>query len=296
MFSGLDFSWHWSPGTLLVIILLCLLYGLGIRQARKHDAQDKPLKKYHLVAFGVAVVAMACILLTPIDTIARTQSFFFHMVQVVTLITLCAPLLLFSCPAWLLQPLLQQPLLRRIALTLTHPIVASLIFNFTFFAWHVPALFTFAQEHGTLYHVELLSLLFTALLNWWPLIGPVQELRRMNYPLQMLYAFLDGQPVDIFAFLLVFSGTVFYRHYVIPPQLDILAFGDQAAGGAFLLIPGLVDLVVMSPLFIRWLGQMEEQAKKNDQRLQERAEAEATMFRDEEDDEEVQSGVSEANG
>jgi cytochrome c oxidase assembly factor CtaG len=292
MFAGLDLSWQWSPGTLLVIILLCLLYGLGIRQVRKNDAQDKPLKKYHLAAFIVAIIAMAGVLLTPIDTIARTQSFFFHMVQVVVLTTLCAPMLLFACPAWLLQPLLQQPLLRRIAKTLTHPIVASLIFNLTFFAWHAPALFTFAQEHATLYHVELLSLLFTALLNWWPLIGPVQELRRMSYPLQMLYAFLDGQPVDIFAFLLVFSGTVFYRHYVIPPQLGIVAFGDQATGGAFLLIPGLVDLVVMSPLFIRWLGQMEEQAKKNDQRLQERAEAEAAMFRDEE----VQSGVPEANG
>ncbi len=92
-------------------------------------------------------------------------------------------------------------------------------------------------------------------------------------PLQMLYAFLDGQPVDIFAFLLVFSGTVFYTHYAVPPQLGVSAFGDQAVGGALLLIPGLVDLVVMSPLFIRWLAQMEAQAKINDQRLQELAEA-----------------------
>jgi len=296
MFSGLDFSWHWSPGMLIVIILLCLFYVLGIRQVRKTNAEYKPLKKRQMVAFVIAIVAMACILLTPIDTIARTQSFFFHMVQVVVLTTLCAPMLLFACPAWLLQPLLQQPILRRIATTLTHPIVASLIFNLTFFAWHVPGLFNFAQVHATLYHLGLLSLLFTALLNWWPLIGPVQELRHMGYPLQMLYAFLDGQPVDIFAFLLVFSGTVFYRHYAIPPQLGIPAFGDQAAGGAFLLIPGLVDLVVMSPLFIHWLGQMEEQAKKNDQRLQERAEAEAAMLREEEefedDEEEAQTEVS----
>src|SRR5579864_8839444 len=137
-----------------------------------------------------------------------------------------------------------------------------------------------------LYHVELLSLLFTALLNWWPLIGPVRELRRMNYPLQMLYAFLDGQPVDIYAFLLVFSGTVFYTHYAVPPQLGVSAFGDQAAGGAFLLIPGLVDLVVMSPLFIRWLTQMEEQAKKNDPRLQELAEAARLREEEEEKEEE----------
>ncbi len=287
MLNGLDFSWHWSPGALIVIILLCLFYGLGIRRARKNDAQDKPLKNRQVVAFVVAVVAMACVLLTPIDTIARTQSFFAHMVQVVVLTTLCAPLLLFAFPDWFLQPLLLQPIVRRNASALTNPIVASLIFNATFFLWHVPGVFYFAIVHGTLYHVELLSLLFTALLNWWPLIGPVRELRRMSYPLQMLYAFLDGQPVDIYAFLLVFSGTVIYTHYTVPPQLGITAFGDQAAGGAFLLIPGLVDLVVMSPLFIRWLAQMEEQAKKNDPRLQELAEA--ARLREEEEEEEEES-------
>src|SRR5215467_6076556 len=296
MLYGLDFSWHWSPGVLIVIILLCLFYFLGISRVRKNNAQDKPLKHVQVVAFVVAIVAMACLLLTPIDTIARTQSFFFHMVQVVVLTTLCAPLLLFACPSWLIQPLLGQPIARRIAQILTHPIVASLIFNLTFFAWHVPSLFNFALEHGTLYHVALFSLLFTALLNWWPLIGPVRELRRMSYPLQMLYVFLDGQPVDIYAFLLVFSGTVIYTHYAIPPQWGITAFGDQAAGGAFLLIPGLVDLVVMSPLFIRWLAQMEEQAKKNDQRLQELAEAQAARLQEEEDEEEVEGEVSEANG
>lgn len=295
MLYGLNLSWHWSPVTLIVIILLCLSYILGIRRLRKHNPQDKPLKIHHIVSFVIAVVAMACVLLTPIDTIARTQSFFVHMVQVVVLTTLCAPLLLFACPAWLLQPLLQQPTLRRIASTLTNPIIASLIFNITFFIWHAPGLFNLALSFGTLYHLELLSLLFTALLNWWPLIGPVRELRRLSYPLQMLYAFLDGQPVDIFAFLLVFSGTVFYKHYILPPPFGVPAFGDQAAGGAFLLIPGLVDLVVMSPLFIRWLAQMEEQAKKHDQHLQELAEAEAALLQEEEEEEEPFE-VKEANG
>ena len=95
----------------------------------------------------------------------------------------------------------------------------------------------------------------------------------MSYPQQMLYAFLDGQPVDIFAFLLVFSFVVFYPQYTVPPQLRISAFADQAVGGAFLLLPGLVDLVVMSPLFFRWLGQLEEKAKIADQRRQEEEEA-----------------------
>jgi len=269
----LNLSWHWSPIALIGLVVLCLLYAFGIRQARKGNVQGTPLQKRRIVAFIVAVVMMAVVFLTPIDTIARTQLFFAHMVQAVTLTTVCAPLLLYACPAWLLRPLLNQPLVRPVARALTQPVIASIIFNINFLAWHAPGLYHFALVHGTVYHVALLSFLLTSLLNWWPLIGPVREFHKMTYPMQMLYAFLDGQPVDIFAFLVVFSGVVFYPYYPVPPPLGISSFADQAVGGALLLIPGLVDLVVMSPLFFRWLAQIEQKAKIEDERRQELEEA-----------------------
>lgn len=274
MWNGLNLSWPWNPFALISLVILCLLYGIGIRQASKSGAQDTPLKKRRIVAFIIAVVLIALVFLTPLDTIARTQLFSAHMLQAVILTTFCAPLLLFACPAWLLRPLLDQPFVRPIARALTQPVVASIIFNFTFLAWHAPVLFHFALIHGTIYSLELLTFLLASLLNWWPLIGPVRELHKMTYPMQMLYAFLDGQPVDIFAFLLVFSGVVIYPYYAIPPQLGLSAFADQAVGGALLLLPGLVDLVVMSPLFFLWLAQIEQKAKIADQRRQELAEAE----------------------
>lgn len=269
----LNLSWHWSPIALIGLVMLCLLYAFGIRQARKGNVQGTPLQKRRIVAFIVAVVVMAVVFLTPIDTIARTQLFFVHMVQAVTLTTVCAPLLLYACPAWLLRPFLNQPLVQPVARALTQPVIASIIFNINFLAWHAPVLYHFALVHGTVYHVALLSFLLTSLLNWWPLIGPVREFHKMTYPMQMLYAFLDGQPVDIFAFLVVFSGVVFYPYYPVPPPLGISSFADQAVGGALLLIPGLVDLVVMSPLFFRWLAQIEQKAKIEDERRQELEEA-----------------------
>jgi cytochrome c oxidase assembly factor CtaG len=136
----------------------------------------------------------------------------------------------------------------------------------------MPLFFRLALQYGTLYHLELVSIFAASLLNWWPLIGPRRELHVMTYPQQMLYAFLDGQPVDIFAFLLVFSFVVIYPVYHVPPQLGISAFADQAVGGALLLIPGLVDLGVMSPLFFHWLAQQEARARIADER---RAEEEA---------------------
>ena len=277
MFDGLNLSWHWSPFTLIFLIVLCLLYGFGIRLAGRNSTEHPPIKVRQVIAFVVAILSMALVLLTPFDTIARMQLFAAHMVQAVVLTTVCAPLFLFACPEWLLLPVVNLPVVRNIVRALTQPVVASAIFNLTFLIWHAPGLFNFALANGTFYHIEMLSFLLTSLLNWWPLIGPVRELRRLSYPQQMLYAFLDGQPVDIFAFLLVFSGVVFYPRYVVPPQLGISAFTDQAVGGAFLLLPGLVDLLVMTPLFFRWLGQIEQKARLNDERLQELAEAEAAM-------------------
>ena len=277
MFDGLNLSWHWSPFTLIFLIVLCLLYGFGIRFAGHNNTEHAPIKVRQIVAFVVAILSIALVLLTPLDTIARTQLFAAHMAQAVVLITVSAPLLLLACPAWLLLPVVNLLVVRNIVRALTQPVVASAIFNLNFLIWHAPGLFNFALANGTFYHIEILSFLLTSLLNWWPLIGPVRELRRLSYPQQMLYAFLDGQPVDIFAFLIVFSGVVFYPRYAVPPQLGISAFADQAVGGALLLLPGLVDLLVMTPLFFRWLGQIEEKAKLNDERLQELAEAEAAM-------------------
>jgi len=273
MFYGLNFAWHWSPITLAGLIAVCSLYIFAIRSVRRSKPEEKLLLTRRVVSFIVAVSAIALLLLTPVDTIARTQLFSVHMFQAVMLITLCAPLLLYACPAWLVQPLLANPLVRPVARFLTQPVIASLIFNLNFLLWHAPLFFNFALRNGTFYHVMMVSFLVTALLNWWPLIGPVRELHKMTYPQRMLYAFLDGQPVDFFAFLLVFSFVVFYRHYAVPPQLGISAFADQAVGGALLLLPGLVDLVVMSPLFFRWLGQLEAKAKIADQRRQEEEDA-----------------------
>ncbi len=55
----LNLSWHWSPIALIGLVMLCLLYAFGIRQARKGNVQGTPLQKRRIVAFIVAVVMMA---------------------------------------------------------------------------------------------------------------------------------------------------------------------------------------------------------------------------------------------
>ena len=280
MVAGLVLTWSWHPGTIILLLVMSLLYALGLWRARLRSPEDTSIKARHSAAFFLAILLAALMLLTPIDTIGRTQLFSVHMMQAIVLTTVCAPLILFASPAALLRPLTELPLLRTVVRLLTMPLVATLIFNGAFLFWHVPKVFELAQRNPTLYQVQMLTIFLASLLNWWPLIGSLrEEINRMTYPIQMLYAFFDGQPVDIFAFVLVFSGVAIYRLYTIPPQLNLTAFADQTVAGALLLIPGLVDLGVMSPLFFRWLGQVEDRTRAADQRRQEE------VYEDDEDEE-----------
>jgi len=280
MLDGLNLMWSWSLGVLLFLLLLCLLYILGLRHVARYSPETRT-STYRVIAFFLAILIMAVMLTTPIDTVARTQLFSVHMAQTVVLTTLCAPLVLVGCPEVLLRPLLNTPFVRDIIRIVTRPLVASITFNLLFLLWHAPRIFHLALQSTPLYHVEMLSIFCASLLNWYPLIGSLHELRRMSYPLQMLYAFFDGQPVDIFAFVLVFTGVAIYPYYHIPPQLGLSAFADQAAGGALLLIPGLTDLAVMSPLFFRWLSRIEQQTRLADQSRYEQAELEDELEEDE---------------
>ncbi len=269
MLDGLLLVWAWHPGTLVLLLILSLLYVLGVRRVRVHSPQDTSLQRLHIAAFFLAMLIAAFMLLTPVDTIGRTQLFSVHMAQIVVLTTLCTPLILYSCPAVLLQPLAEIPGIREILRALTFPLVASILFNLIFLFWHVPHIYAIAQRNVMLYQVEMLSIFLTSLLNWGPLIGSQRDQQHMSYPIKMLYAFFDGQPVDIFAFVLVFTGVALYKLYAIPPQLNLTPFADQTVAGALLLIPGLVDLVVMTPLFFRWLNEIEEDTRLADQRRQE---------------------------
>jgi cytochrome c oxidase assembly factor CtaG len=285
MFDGLSASWPWNPGALIIIVLFVVLYLLGLRSLRTQHHTISPIR---IVAFFAGIILVALLLLTPVDTIGRTQLFSVHMAQAVILITLCSPLLLAGCPAVLLQPLIELPVLRQIIRWLTQPLIASLLFNINFLLWHTPRIYEASMADPTLYQIQMLSIFLTSLLNWWPLIGSVHELRQMSYPIQMLYAFFDGQPVDIFAFVLVFSFVPIYSNYAIPAQLGLSAFSDQAVGGALLLIPGLVDLAVMTPLFFRWLGQIEKRTHLADEERQRLAEMEeADWEEDEDEDDEI---------
>ncbi len=306
MFAGLSLDWSWSIGGVLFFVVLALLYIWRLSQVRSFntiedqgDAErdrkritEPAIKRRQIVAFFCGWALTALLVLSPINTIARTQLLSVHFAQAVLIASISAPLILYGCPAIILRPLFSTPIIRTLFKFITFPVVASLSFNICFLLWHLPKFYHASMTNADLYQLWILGVFVTSLLNWWPLIGSLKEIWSMSYPMQMLYAFFDGQPADIFALVLVFSGIAFYPQYAIPAQLHLTAFADQTVGGALLLIPGLVDLGVMSPFFFRWLRTIEERTRLADLQRQEEAENWNDEW-DEDNDEEEYASLSE---
>lgn len=290
MLDNFSWQWSWHPWTTLILFVLCILYFLGVRQARKNAASPE-IKQRHIFAFSSAIILMALVLLTPIDTVARTQYFWVHIAQTIILTTICAPLLVVSC-AWVVTLVVERPAIRAILAFLTGPVVASILFNLVFLLWHAPKILDAAVSNATAYQIMEWSIFVCSLLNWYPLVGESRELRTMTYPMQMLYAFIDGQPVDILAFVLVYTDVPIYPSFHASVGAHLPAYGDQALGGALLLIPGLVDLVVMTPLFFLWLKMIEQRTALADQRREELEEGEEDDEEEWEEEEEMQPGHS----
>jgi cytochrome c oxidase assembly factor CtaG len=291
MLYGLSLAWSWSLGGFLCFAVLGALYVYGLWRVHvqhRRDPQSPTVSTLRIISFWIGLIIFAFLFFSPIQSIGRTQLFSVHMAEVVILTTLCAPLLVGGCSAVLLEPVLNVPVVNSLARFLTNPIVTSIIFNATFLLWHAPKIYNAAVGSVPVYNIMMITIFLASLLNWWPVVGSLSELKKIGYPLQMLYIILDGEPVDIFAFILVYSNVTLYTHYVIPAhfaQLGFTSFGDQSAAGALLLLPGLIDLAVMTPLFIAWMGQMERRTRIADERRE--AESEVYYEEDDEDEEEV---------
>src|SRR5438270_5380161 len=163
MSDSLSLQWPWNPWAVAFLSILALLYLWGLFQMHRRGVRISLLR---IISFFSALVIVALLLLTPIDTIGRIQLFTVHMTQVVVLTTVCTPLIMAGCPEELLHPLLEIPMVSGILLTITRPLIASVIFNLIFLLWHTPRLMELAQANEALYHFMLLSIFFTSFLNW----------------------------------------------------------------------------------------------------------------------------------
>ena len=101
MFNDLSSTASWSMGVTIVLVVFCVLYLIMLRLAfvrARGSSEERPVSVVCVVAFFLGLFLAAFLLLSPINTIARTQLFSLHMAQAVALTTVCAPLIIAGWP------------------------------------------------------------------------------------------------------------------------------------------------------------------------------------------------------
>lgn len=251
--------WSWEPSVLLGLELVVALYLAAVFPLRRRFGWASAIDLRQVAAFMAGLLVIFVALVSPLDFVADRYLFSAHMVQHLLLILVMPPLIWMGTPGWVLRPLLGRPALAGAARLITHPLVAFTLFNANFWLWHVPRLYQLSLESVQVHILMHLLFMATAVLNWFPVLGPLPELRLRSYPARMAYLFAQTWPDTGLSVLLIFSPTVLYPAYALAPRLwGLSPLADQQLGGLIMWIPGsLIYLTALSVLFFRWFGENE---------------------------------------
>ena len=286
-----DFFTAWSlyGSQFILVAFMAVVYLFGlIRLQIRSNWQAVPISQmlYGIAGFAVLIFAMA----GPPEAFSDSM-FFSHMTQHILIAMVASVLLLaakpMACYLWALPEtmrigvapaLAQRGWLRSINIFLTNPRVALPLFVLTLWLWHIPEAYNSALRYEMLHLAMHISMFATAVLFWWPIIGPPPVRSQLTYPQRIIYLILVVTPTAVLAAMITLSNSVIYTHYLdTPHHFTLTPEEDQRVGGLLMWIPGnVVYLSTLTTLFFRWFRHDEERHRAYKPR---RSHAEATRRR-----------------
>jgi cytochrome c oxidase assembly factor CtaG len=162
-FSG----WDWEPSVVIGCAALLVAYGAALR--------FRFSKRAGFFVVGTYILFLA--LVSPLDMLADHYLLSAHMLQHILLMLVVPPLWLLGIPRDAAQNLLRWRIARSIERVLRAPVVAWTMGIGIIWFWHWPRLFDAALASEPIHIVEHLMLLVSAIIFWWPVLGPIEELR-----------------------------------------------------------------------------------------------------------------------
>ena len=250
-------GWLWSDWNIqptIAIGLLALVAGyLFLARGSQTSGRQKAM-------FIAGVVTLFIALGPPLDDWSDHYLLLAHMVQHLLIILLAAPLLLAGTPAWMLEPLTRNRLTNAIGYWLTRPVIAFAIANAIFVLWHLPIFYEMALRSEPMHALEHATLLGSALLAWWPILGPLPQWPRLALPLQSLYFFAMTIPGAMVGAFITYAEPGLYAPYDTARRIFgiDLATDQQAAGLLMWVAVSAIYLLLITISFFRWAGREEE--------------------------------------
>ena len=265
--GGLLARWELLSVTPFLIGILALIFAVGATRLRRRGGP--PAFAGRRIAAGlIGFLLLFVASVGPPEALAD-ELFAAHMVQHVLYI-IAAPALLLANPMpaylWglprrardaLTATILPGSPLRLVLGVLTHPRVAFALFAGNLWLWHFPPAYNLALEVGVVHLAEHTLMFTTAMLFWWPIIGPAPLRSPLSYPSRLVYLLLVVTPTAALGALITLSPDTLYTFY--EPGVGHFGFSvqdDQRLAGILLWVPGnFIYLAALVATFFRWADQ-----------------------------------------
>jgi putative membrane protein len=246
--------WQFDPVLIGGILAVALAYALATGPLRPRIAPGERYDPGRAAWFYGALVLFFVVEGSPLHDLAERYLLSAHMVQHLLLSYVVARMLIVGVPVWLWRSLLTHPRVYGIARQVLRPVVTFTVFAVFFAVWHVPVIYQAALMNATLHHIEHLVFLLTAVMLWWPILSPLEELPRAPYLVRLAYLFtIPIAQMPVFAGI-TFNPDVVYPLYALAPRaFGLSVMADQALAGAIMKVFGLLFFgVPFARIFFEW--------------------------------------------
>lgn len=259
--SSSPWDFHAHPDVWLLMALLVVLYLLAVKRWGPAEAPDPdhPVGRKKAILYGLGVTSLWVGADWPIHDISESSLLSVHMIQHMLFTFVAPPLLLMGLPTWMLRKILGPPRVMKVVRTLTRPILALIVFNAVIAITHWPALVDLSLRVEAVHFIVHSVLVVTAVMMWWPVVGPLPETARLSEPAKMLYLFGQSILPTVPASFLTFADGVVYEFYANVPRIwGTTVVGDQQLAGLIMKIGGgLLLWSIIAVLFFKWSAKEE---------------------------------------
>ena len=221
------FLTNWSF-EIIPLFLFSLLIGFYLSGALKSKPKQITIvSNWRIISFLSGNVLILFSLFGPLDYLSE-KLFLFHMIQHLTITHLAVPLVLLGAPTftiirgmpygvryYTIGKLANVTAVRSAINFVSKPLIAFALFVTSFWAWHIPGLYSLAVLDPLVHILEHGMFLISGILFWSALIDPTPFKSAMPYLTRMFYVVLaltQGLPLAAF---LTFSREPLYSVYMV---------------------------------------------------------------------------------
>ena len=238
----------------LALVLTVAVYLRGWQALRVTRPEQIPA--WRAVCFSLGILAVFVALASPLDALSGVL-LTAHMVQHLLLMAIAPPLLVLGAPTVPMLRGLPRSFVREglgpfFALRPVHAIqrflgsrvVAWLLMNFAFIAWHIPASYDLALRSPGWHEVEHACFLLTSVLFWWHIVAPWPTTYTASRWLLLPFLLTADLVNTVLSATLSFSGRSIYPAYgQVPRFFGFSVLDDQVAAGALMWIVGSMSFL-----------------------------------------------------